>query len=102
MDAGEDDETRRGGQQDSPVHRVRLSTLVHLYFHLKKEYFILVIEILYSIHISPAPVLSLSHTLYLLFHILFPSLPFLSLTNSLSATVFSVLCGRYAGFGDAL
>jgi len=43
--------------------------------------------------------LSLFHTLYPLFHILFPSLP-LSLSHQLSlspATVFSVLCGRYTG-----
>jgi hypothetical protein len=54
----------------------------------KKEYSILVIEILYSIHISLAPVLSLSYTLYPLFHILFPSLPLsLSLTNSLSLSL---------------
>ena len=53
---------------------LRLSMFVDLYFHLKKEYFILVIEILYSIPISFTPVLSLSHTLYPLFHILFPSL----------------------------
>jgi hypothetical protein len=57
-------------------------------FISKKEYFILVIEILYSISISPAPVLSLSHTLYPLFRILFPSFP-LSPQLSLIATVFS-------------
>jgi hypothetical protein len=59
----------------------------------KKKYFILVIEILYSISISSAPVLSLSHTLYLLFPILFSSLLLsLSLTLFLSlATVFGVV-----------
>jgi len=56
----------------------------------KKKYSILVIEILYSISISPAPVLSLSHTLYPLFHILFPSLPFLSHLLSLSLSLHSV------------
>ena len=57
-------------------------------FISKKKYFILVIEILYSIPIFPVPVLSLSHTLYPLFHILFHPLSF-SLTNvfSLRATV---------------
>ena len=49
----------------------------------KKKYSILVIEILYSISISPTPVLFLSNTLYPLFHILFHSLPL-----SLSATLF--------------
>jgi hypothetical protein len=61
-------------------------------FISKKKYSILVIEILYSIQISPAPVLPLSHTLYPLFHILFPFLP-LPLSQQLSlslATVFSV------------
>jgi hypothetical protein len=56
----------------------------------KKKYSIPVIEILYPISISPTPVLSLSHILYLLFYILFPSPPF-SLPNTLSpATVFGV------------
>ena len=62
----------------------------------KKKYSILVIEILYSILISPAPVLSLSHTLYQLLHILFPSLP-LSLSPQLSLSLlqwcYSVLAG---------
>jgi hypothetical protein len=47
-------------------------------FSSVKKYFILVIEILYSISISPVLILSLSHTLYPLFHILFPLLPLLS------------------------
>jgi hypothetical protein len=58
-------------------------------FISKKEYSILVIEILYSISISPAPVLSLSHTLYPLFHILFPSLPLSLSPLSLSLSSFS-------------
>jgi hypothetical protein len=61
----------------------------------KKKYSIPVIEILYSIFISPASVLSLSHTLYLLFHILFTSLP-----PSLSPTLARVPAGRYAPVRD--
>jgi hypothetical protein len=57
-------------------------------FISKKEYSILVIEILYSIFISPAPVLSLSHTIYPLFHILFPSLPLSLSPLSLSLSSF--------------
>ena len=67
----------------------------------KNEYFILVIEILYSISISHAPVLSLSHTLYPLFHILFPSLPLLSLPNSLSLLLQCLACVHSAPLGIA-
>jgi hypothetical protein len=65
-------------------------------FISKKEYSILVIEILYSISISPAPVLSLSHTLYPLFHILFPSLPLSLSPLSLSLSSFP-FTGAHAG-----
>jgi hypothetical protein len=57
-------------------------------FISKKKYSFIVIEILYSISISPAPVLSLSHTLYPLFYILFPSLPLSLSPLSLSLSSF--------------
>jgi hypothetical protein len=60
-------------------------------FISKKKYFI---EILYSISISSVPILSLSHTLYSLFHILFTFL-------ALSAQCLEcVPAGRYARVRD--
>jgi hypothetical protein len=68
-------------------------------FISKKEYSILVIKILYSILISFAPVLSLSHTLYQLFHILFPFLS-LSLSPQLSLSLIAGPCSKhnFAGY----